>query len=190
MSDPLRPPRTPALVHFEGAWTATEKNQIRRVAAAAESGALPATAAEAGSPWVATKHRFSSFTLYTASRARFWSVLTAQHAQDLAEQIEAAHRLQNEAEDANAILQLVYQSRATTAMGAEALRDLLHEARPKNEASNITGVLLYKAKRFIQVLEGEEAVVRRLYATIKSDARHTEVETLLTTRVRHRVFPG
>lgn len=59
---------------------------------------------------------------------------------DLTEQIETAHRLQNGSEAAHTIFQLVYQSRTPTAMSAEALRNLLDEACPKNEASNITGV--------------------------------------------------
>ena len=48
----------------------------------------------------------------------------------------------------------------------------------------------YAQGRFLQVLEGPESAVRRLYATIRADPRHTNVETLLTTSAAERTFPN
>lgn len=88
------------------------------------------------------------------------------------------------------IFQLAYQSEATGPMDGAALRDQLRQARDKNHRLAVTGVLLYKADGFLQVLEGDEETVCALYATIREDPRHEAVETLLAIRAPRRVFPG
>ena len=176
------------LVYFEGPWTDEEIKVIRRAAATAEAAGMPPTTPEAGRPWVATKHVFPSFTLAMASRLKLKGTLTAPSAQALVAQIESArHR---DAGEASSVFQLAYQSEAARPIDEEALRELLRQAREKNHRLGVTGVLLYKADGFLQVLEGGEQIVRALYATIRTDPRHRAVKTLLTTRTKHRVFPG
>ena len=41
----------------------------------------------------------------------------------------------------------------------------------------------------MQVLEGEESVVRRLYRTIRKDVRHHEVVSLVAKSISTRQFP-
>ncbi|MBA3273301.1 MAG: BLUF domain-containing protein [Chthoniobacterales bacterium] len=67
---------------------------------------------------------------------------------------------------------LVYASIANEDFSPEQLIDLLATSRRNNDASGITGMLLYKDRRFLQVLEGSEAAVRATYARIKRDPRH------------------
>jgi len=50
--------------------------------------------------------------------------------------------------------------------------ELLTVAREKNSRLGITGMLLYKAGLFLQVLEGDSVRVRELYSKIASDERH------------------
>ncbi len=69
-----------------------------------------------------------------------------------------------------------------------ALGDLFSEARRNNKSRNITGALLVTGQTFIQTLEGEEAVVREVYETIRRDKRHDRVELLETGTVPERVF--
>ena len=75
----------------------------------------------------------------------------------------------------------MYESTATQAMTDAKLWTLLQQARSNNEARGITGLLLYASGHFLQVLEGPEQVVRRLFDTIQDDPQHTNIETLLAT---------
>jgi hypothetical protein len=52
---------------------------------------------------------------------------------------------------------------------------LLRAARTKNAALGVTGVLLHRQGRFVQLLEGGSEEVQALYATIRADPRHRDV---------------
>lgn len=87
------------------------------------------------------------------------------------------------------IFQLVYVSTAVRAMTPGDLVSLLVEAREKNERNHITGLLLYKNRSFMQLLEGSERSVREVYAKICVDPRHKWVRTLMTGPTAERDFP-
>ncbi|GGF11949.1 hypothetical protein GCM10011383_23980 [Hymenobacter cavernae] len=74
-------------------------------------------------------------------------------------------------------------------MSDEQLKDILLKARATNHDLRITGLLLYSEGMIMQVLEGEQEVVRMLYEKIRRDPRHTEVATLVDGPVPRRVFP-
>ena len=65
---------------------------------------------------------------------------------------------------------------------------LFSSARSNNKRNDITGALLLSDEVFVQTLEGEEALVRRLYRRIQHDSRHDEVELLEAGDVEGRVF--
>ncbi len=67
---------------------------------------------------------------------------------------------------------LVYVSSAVNEFSPSELVDLLKTSHENNAALGVTGMLLYKDGNFMQVLEGDEPVVRTLYAAIARDARH------------------
>ena len=69
-----------------------------------------------------------------------------------------------------------------------ALGALFSQARSNNKRRGITGALLVAGGVFIQTLEGEEEVVRRVFRTIEQDRRHEAVELLETREVPERVF--
>ena len=50
-------------------------------------------------------------------------------------------------------------------------------------------MLLYKDGHFMQVLEGDEQNVLRVFADIRKDQRHKNVDTLRTEHIQHRNFP-
>ena len=87
------------------------------------------------------------------------------------------------------MFQLVYASTAAKVFSANELFEWLPPYREKNARLGITGLLLYKEGSFMQALEGDEAVVRELYATIRADDRHHHVLTLVTMTVPARQFP-
>ena len=88
-----------------------------------------------------------------------------------------------------ALYHIVYVSDATRPFGRQELQALLSRSRENNQRAGITGILLHKADRFAQVLEGEETAVRRLYDTISRDDRHHRVAILEQGPVARRDFP-
>lgn len=83
---------------------------------------------------------------------------------------------------------LAYASTAVDPLGSEELLQLLSEARERNEAHGITGVLLYEDGHFLQLLEGAEPEVEKIYDLIRNDPRHTDVRTLWVGKGAKRHF--
>jgi hypothetical protein len=70
------------------------------------------------------------------------------------------------------IFQLTYISTAIPDIDIATCDDILRSARETNARRDVTGLLLFNSKRFVQVLEGREADVRAIYAEIENDPRH------------------
>ncbi len=89
-----------------------------------------------------------------------------------------------------AVFRLVYRSREQLAPTDRraVLGELFSQARTNNKARHLTGALLLSDGWFVQTLEGEEAVVRELFARIEGDPRHSDVEVVETGTVGQRVF--
>lgn len=87
------------------------------------------------------------------------------------------------------IFQLCYTSKAVSDMQREDLVDLLTVSRRKNEALGITGLLLYSGDQFIQLLEGDEDEVRKLYGLICRDERHRDIALIYEAHVEARECP-
>ena len=84
--------------------------------------------------------------------------------------------------------QIFYTSVATAPLGAVGISELLVKARDKNQRLEITGILTYHNRRFMQLLEGEEKRVNDLYETIQKDPRHRSVELLFSGATQQRDF--
>jgi len=69
------------------------------------------------------------------------------------------------------------------------LLELLTRSRESNTAEGITGLLLFKAGKFLQVLEGDERPVRDLLSRIEKDRRHCQVDVLRWEAIKERQFP-
>jgi len=74
-------------------------------------------------------------------------------------------------------------------MNDDDLVSLLRQARARNDRHRITGMLLYKDGHFMQVLEGEEASVEKVFADILKDRRHKSVDKLRSEYIQYRNFP-
>jgi Sensors of blue-light using FAD len=92
--------------------------------------------------------------------------------------------------DPGANFRLIYRSHSL--ITAEERRTVLGEifttARRKNKRLGVTGALVVSGDAFVQALEGEESVVRDLYATISQDARHDHVTLVEEVAVDGRTF--
>lgn len=180
------------LIHFEGDWSAAERAPIETAAEEAEATGLPDPTDTLGAPWVATRQALGDTRLYMAARQQGSSAMMDRSAEGLAARIRRYAEQRASSSDnppPEALFQLVYESTETDAMTEADLRDLLLSAREKNDDLSVTGLLLYAQGRFLQVLEGPESTVRDLFATIQDDARHTDVEILLTMSTTERTFP-
>lgn len=84
--------------------------------------------------------------------------------------------------------QVIYSSAAVAAFTETELGQLLARARINNERLGISGLLLYDDGSFLQVLEGDQQVIEKLYETIGRDKRHHRVVALLRRDVEERHF--
>jgi hypothetical protein len=87
------------------------------------------------------------------------------------------------------MLSLTYMSTAATPFEPAQMTALLSQSRENNERHGLTGMLLFKHGRFMQVLEGADEDVRERYAVIAADSRHTDIKTLLDESIEQRRFP-
>ncbi len=85
---------------------------------------------------------------------------------------------------------LIYSSEVETYLGDIDISSLLYAARQSNAEHKVTGVLLHHNGNFIQVLEGEEETIKRLYETILKDRRHKNIKLLLEKEIDKRQFNG
>lgn len=65
---------------------------------------------------------------------------------------------------------------------------ILAASRRNNARDRITGLLFFNGKRFLQVLEGEEAIVDTTFRRIQQDGRHYGLVVLSNREVAVREF--
>jgi Sensors of blue-light using FAD len=84
--------------------------------------------------------------------------------------------------------QLLYISSASRQMLRIDVEQILFTARRTNDKNGVTGLLVASPARFMQVLEGDETVVRETYARICADPRNRAHVILRETEVAERQF--
>jgi hypothetical protein len=86
--------------------------------------------------------------------------------------------------------QLVYISEESTVSSPTDLLTILKASRANNTIQNITGILLYDAGRYFQILEGAEEAITHLFRNISQDDRHSNVKLLYLEKAPARLFPN
>ncbi len=71
-----------------------------------------------------------------------------------------------------------------------AIEDILEACQRNNRERNVTGLLLYNGRNFLQLLEGEASDLFWVMRKIGSDPRHSGVSRLADRAVDERVCPG
>ncbi|MES2408008.1 MAG: BLUF domain-containing protein [Pseudomonadota bacterium] len=84
--------------------------------------------------------------------------------------------------------ELIYTSCARYGMDDAGLIELLTQSREKNARLNITGLLVYNNREFMQLLEGKKNDIFTLYDTIVNDRRHQQVQLLWDGEIEGRSF--
>lgn len=87
------------------------------------------------------------------------------------------------------IWQLLYRSVQAYEMETADMVKLLFDARAFNRENGITGLLLHHRGRFMQLIEGDQYEVQRLYRRIAEDSRHRDVVLEVNAPSEGRLFP-
>lgn len=86
------------------------------------------------------------------------------------------------------LTQLIYVSRPFGYDDLDLLT-ILNSARRNNTRDGITGALICREDLYMQLLEGEEALVQEAYKRILTDSRHTDVRLLFSGDAGEWLFP-
>lgn len=87
------------------------------------------------------------------------------------------------------LLQLTYISRICSDVSEHQIALIHQQAEINNARLKITGLLLMTDRYFMQLLEGDSAIVKSKYAKISQDSRHQEVRLVSERLVQQRQFP-
>ena len=83
---------------------------------------------------------------------------------------------------------IVYFSFSVEPFSEADINAILEQSRRYNVEHNVSGMLLYLNGSIIQVIEGKEDVINRLYGRIKQDARHRDVTQVFSRPIIERLF--
>jgi hypothetical protein len=86
------------------------------------------------------------------------------------------------------LIRLIYVSHAVGPQTGTMTHSILNTAQTSNKANGITGVLGQARGVFLQVLEGERAVVTKLFSRIYADSRHTGLELVHCESITQRRY--
>jgi len=77
------------------------------------------------------------------------------------------------------VYQLVYQSKGSTDLTQKDVDEIVAISKRNNTAKGISGFLVYESGKFMQLLEGDESVVKDLYFNIiAKDPRHSDAKVV------------
>ena len=82
---------------------------------------------------------------------------------------------------------VVYVSEKTD-VSDTTLKDIIASSKKNNPEENVTGCLLSGSNTFLQLLEGPEDFIDRLYSKISTDNRHENVIPLCDEKIDERLF--
>ena len=86
------------------------------------------------------------------------------------------------------MFKLAYVSVATRTLSSVDLQNILETAITSNRDADITGILLFNGTNFMQVLEGPQEEVEKIFAKICDDDRHRNVVVIYREKTGAREF--
>lgn len=84
--------------------------------------------------------------------------------------------------------QIIYTSTATKNVNIDVVNDLLTQCVSKNNEFDISGMILFDGKQFLQCIEGNEVQVNQLKENIFKDPRHENIHLIGETEITKRLF--
>jgi hypothetical protein len=86
------------------------------------------------------------------------------------------------------LFNITYLSSAIPEFTREELIAALEHWKARNEAENVSGILIYHEGNILQVLEGEQATVKATFQRISRDLRHVGILPLIQEPIAERQF--
>ena len=86
------------------------------------------------------------------------------------------------------LIRLVYTSTISEQFTPQDIEDILTSARKNNQQHNVTGMLCFHRKYFLQCLEGSRQNVNMIYHKILNDPRHCDARILDYKEIATREF--
>ncbi|MCK7565639.1 BLUF domain-containing protein [Marinobacter xestospongiae] len=86
------------------------------------------------------------------------------------------------------LVSLVYASSVSASVDEQAVARILETSRAYNEQYDITGLLCFNHRYFLQCLEGSRTRVNHLYQRILQDPRHSDILLLDYAEIEQRRF--
>lgn len=86
------------------------------------------------------------------------------------------------------LVRMIYVSQTATEAPDDALGAILKTARKNNEKHDLTGLMVYNRKYFLQVIEGSRPAVSQLLGNLFRDPRHEKMEVLEFDAIEQRSF--
>jgi len=84
---------------------------------------------------------------------------------------------------------IIYLSAGVNWFSEKELTDVLEISNINNAQCDVTGLLLYSEGSFIQLLEGEEQIVKTTFNRINQDQRHKGMTIIASGIIGYRNFP-
>ena len=86
------------------------------------------------------------------------------------------------------LVRLVYASKVTDQFNTTDVESILASAQRHNAINNVTGLLCFNSKIFLQCLEGGRRAVNKTYHRILNDPRHSDIVLLDYKEIIKREF--
>ncbi|HSG02596.1 MAG TPA: BLUF domain-containing protein [Marinobacterium sp.] len=86
------------------------------------------------------------------------------------------------------LIRAIYASTKNDDLTRDDIEGILLESRSNNARSEITGLLCFSHKHFLQCLEGDRAQINELYNRITRDSRHTDPFIIDYSEIDERSF--
>ncbi|WP_397300920.1 BLUF domain-containing protein [Nonlabens ulvanivorans] len=83
---------------------------------------------------------------------------------------------------------ICYFSDETTSLNKNDMEALFNQSSSFNNANNIYGIFLHIAGKYLQILEGNKAVIDPLYARIVEDSRHKNIYEVFNKKTDNLIF--
>ncbi|WP_123772419.1 BLUF domain-containing protein [Zobellia sp. OII3] len=84
---------------------------------------------------------------------------------------------------------LLYISKYRKTLTDSEIDTMVQTSGAYNASKDITGCLITYKGKCVQILEGPETEIKKLYSRVKSDPRHYEVHILSENPIDERAFP-
>ena len=83
---------------------------------------------------------------------------------------------------------LCYVSSCKNNLTVKDLEHLFRVNKRNNTEHDVSGILIYNNGNFLQILEGDEDIVKSLFKKIKRDSRHRNLIALINNSIDERIF--